>query len=422
MPSLVQLPVDLVEEIASHLDLPSLRALRLTRKIFVEHTFKHFTSTYFTVLEHTEHCGSIRRVQCVSAHQDLRVTVKTLVLGAFSIAYDGCRKFGRSALSTEELLMYCKIVNDLRFFWDSGYDVARLALSMVKFSNLDTLFLTDDYTQSTGFKWSDGLYYDPPEVPSRAPEWDPIDTLVPALTALAAAGKTIRALHCGVHDYFDQFRLDIPTLQLKGLKPVLENIRYWLRRFLSAIPRLEELGIAAHSDDERRPRRTILTQLARLNLPALKRFELMNLPGYATDLQQILDNRKATLTSLEFKYVSLHRHEDVSWVTVLTSLAHFPMLDRFTIKRVGDDGGSVSFQAYEGRKRRDMMRYPLGNYYGYTCQKCLAEAGASRDRDDHDLVGVAVRPGLDILAANYHEAPGNWTWDDGWCPCTCTAE
>ncbi|KAJ9638905.1 hypothetical protein H2199_006765 [Coniosporium tulheliwenetii] len=399
MPSLVQLPVDLVEEIASHLDLPSLRALRLTRKIFVEHTFKHFTSTYFTVLEHTEHCGSIRRVQCVSAHQDLRVTVKTLVLGAFSIAYDGCRKFGRSALSTEELLMYCKIVSDLRFFWDSGYDVARLALSMVKFSNLDTLFLTDDYTQSTGFKWSDGLYYDPPEVPSRAPEWDPIDTLVPALTALAAAGK--------------------PSERFIA---AWMTIKDWLRRFLSAIPHLEELGIAAHSDDERRPRRTILTQLARLNLPALKRFELMNLPGYATDLQQILDNRKATLTSLEFKYVSLHRHEDVSWVTVLTSLAHFPMLDRFTIKRVGDDGGSVSFQAYEGRKRRDMMRYPLGNYYGYTCQKCLAEAGASRDRDDHDLVGVAVRPGLDILAANYHEALGNWTWDDGWCPCTCTAE
>lgn len=463
MPSFVDLPVELVEEIASYLDLGSLCALRLIRKEFMDESFRyvadrhlnvynlcgyhhedvvkqpfyHYAANFLATAEWIEEGMGFEHVARIAEHEKLSLEVKTLVLGSWELGprwiYERL-----SSLSDEERVIYDKIVNSWEYSAVEGFSTAILASTIAKFPNLDALYLGDDLCRLHGFKWTkSSLCVEDPYKPNNYQAWDPVNQFIPAITAIAASGMNITTLHCSENARFDWTCMAaMPEPKIQHLRPALNNLRSvkfwvcdnldggpspsddWLWRLLSAMPSLVELGLAGYTDCTRDSTAEItsdfMAQLALVSLPQLEHVELFQLWGSADQFQKFLNNHKQSLKSLDVKYLNLRRHRCLQWRTVLESLKRFPVLNRLFIDRVSEDGKSVDFHPYEGpwfqlaaelRPDYDALANAYDNDENWF--KLLNRS--------HELVGEAIRPGLTSMIEYFHN---NWfnSWNDPFEP------
>lgn len=356
---LISLPTELTEQIASHLDLPACRCLRLVCSSLRQQTSHDFRDRYFRTRTLKWTKESLDTLLEVTLHPDFGNALQNLSIDAtprHSIHLWSTRKriseaqaiFGPYNANSAKSKLEVQYMNDNKvaeelatFFNETRYDQKCLTNVFTKLGKLERIVFEyegmDKKYGKFGRKYCESSQHEM----SR-----PFVSTMAAIASTSLSVKVISNHHIKNHGAISIGRLEslAPSLRnfdavLASLKVLQLNLRDWrypdsgfelethrapfVVRFLAKARNVKELDLSCYSslDDDLFGEMGRHCAFAHLESCKLSLFRIND----AVDLISFLAHSSATLKSLKLNHVVL-RDESSTWLSLLRSLGSDPAI------------------------------------------------------------------------------------------------
>lgn len=352
----MDLPTELVENIAYSLPLSDLRNFRLTCSSMRDQALHPFKDRFFRRRTITVTADSLKGLIDVAGHPQIGSALRDLVIDAtpqLEKKYTDCQRRIRDAQLDDGLRQLLdielRLINEDRVklsdFAKSGQDRKLLALAFMVIGRLHSIaFAYDGFNESEA---EDAMYH------LRRAQTEMSRPFVSTIAAIAFSGLAVEEITVQNHrrsGFVSIGKLKFSSTQYSQLRPALAHLRVlkldlrdWLyaparwmvsveippfvARFLSRVTELRELDLSCHIYSSRKE--DVFTEIANMvRLPHLVKCTLGLILAKEENLLRFLQASKTSL-----KHLTLRNCVIVTgcWRTFLESLANTIDLERLTL-------------------------------------------------------------------------------------------
>lgn len=397
--TLSSLPAEILDQIASCLDLPTFRALRLTASHYHSQTAHSFIQRFFATQHIQWKKFSLQRLVEVSTDPGLGGACRNLIVDAtpyHALVLWKMRRRSADAghmtpltddedainlvkrLGLDYGMLQEKAESVSRWLNETRFDVKCLTTVFSQLTSLESITFAYEGMETRYSKFS-GRYCEVSQHEMSRP-------FVSTISALAAAGIPVK--HINLHHEMKHGAVSIGRLEslapslrsfdaiFKNLKTLQLNLRDWrspdsgfqieatrapfVVRFLAKCSNVTELGLSCYSELED----NLLGSLARTcHFTNLERCKLDSLQiSHPNDLMEFLKCISGPLRQLQLQHILL-ADPDFSWVNLFISLANATQvltrlyslsLSRLCTQRTYGPLGNVLFQD-QGRQSYSLL-------------------------------------------------------------------